>query len=249
MPTLRSRRPHSSLWSLWFFRFVRKLARVALSVVYRIRVEGVERVPSAGAVLIAANHQSFLDPPAIGGVVRHRQCDFIARGGLFKFRPFAWLITNLNSIPLRENEPDAAAIKEILRRLDQGSVVLIFPEGMRSPDGAMRTFSRGVALLVKRSNCPVLPAAIEGAFDAWPRQRKFPRLFGQRLAVKFGTPIPHEELLRDGPDAALRRLEREIDAMRLELRAELRSATRGRYPGPGPGDEPFGDGTDANAEA
>lgn len=239
MPSLRARRPHSTLFALILYEGLCKLLRLIFRVCYRMRADGYERVPAEGPALIAANHQSYIDPPAIGCVVRHRQLDFVARGGLFRFKPFAWLITQLNSIPLRENEPDTAAIKEILRRLEQGSVVLIFPEGSRTEDGAMTPFSRGVSVLVKRSKCPVIPAAIEGAYDVWPRARRLPKLTG-RLAVRYGTPIPHDELFADGPDAALRRLEREIDAMRLQLRAELREATRQRFPAPGPGDRALG---------
>jgi len=83
---------------------------------------------------------------------------------------------------------------------------------------------------------PVQPAAVEGCFDAWPRSRKFPRLFGQRVAVAYGTPIPFAELRALGPDAGLGRLAIEVDALRLDLRSRLRQATHGRLPAPGPGD-------------
>ncbi|TVQ62594.1 MAG: 1-acyl-sn-glycerol-3-phosphate acyltransferase [Phycisphaerales bacterium] len=237
MLNLRARRPHSTLFGLVVYAVACGMLRVFLKVFYRLRTEGTERVPASGPALIAANHQSFLDPPAIGVDVRHRQLDFVARGGLFRFKPFGWAISQVNSIPLREDAPDTAAIKEIIRRLEQGSVVMIFPEGSRTEDGAMTSFSRGVAVLVKRAKCPVIPAAIEGAYDVWPRSRKFPKLFGRgRIAVRYGNLIPHDELFADGPDAALRRLEREIDAMRIQLRAELRERTGGRLPAPGPGD-------------
>lgn len=223
-----------------------------MRIVFRVRWIGCDSVPTTGPLLIIANHQSYLDPPLISTGITRRNIDFIARAGLFRNRLFGWLIGTLNSIPITEQGGDTAAMKEALRRLADGKAVLLFPEGSRTHDGAMTPFKRGVAVLVKRAMCPVLPAAIEGAYDAWPRGRAAPRLLGYRVAVRYGDPIPHADLMADGPDAALRRLEREIDTMRLGLRAELRERTNGRLPAPGPADrpafEPASEGT-AIAEA
>lgn len=218
-----------------FYRFWRFLARVILKVFYRVEVFGAENVPASGALLVAANHQSYIDPPLVGGMI-NREMNFVAKSGLFAIGPFAWLIRNLNSVPLREDTSDVAAIKEVVRRLEQGGAVVIFPEGSRSPDGAMHEFKRGVALLVKRAKCPVVPAAVEGCFDAWPRGG-LPRLFGKRVAVKYAAPIAYDELMKDGPDAALVRLATQIEAMRHELRAHLRARTRGAFPAGGAGDQ------------
>ena len=221
------------------FDACRLACKVFLLVFYRVRPEHPRRVPERGPILIIANHQSFLDPPLVGSFIGFRHTDFIARGGLFKFKPFGWLIAALNSIPVGEGASETVAIKEALRRLEMGRAVILFPEGSRTPDGAMRPFKRGIALLVKKANCPVVPVAIEGVHDAWPRDRARPFLFGKRIAMRYAEPIPHEELMEDGPDAALRRLEREIDAMRLDLRAGLRARSGGRYPAPGAGDHPI----------
>jgi 1-acyl-sn-glycerol-3-phosphate acyltransferase len=231
-------RPGTPIVRLLAYSGARLITTALLTLFYRLRVFGRERVPRDGALLIVANHQSYLDPPVIGCAIRSRHLDYIARAGLFESRVVGGLITTFNSIPIKEEGGDAGAIKEVLRRLDEGRAVLIFPEGTRSPDGAMREFKRGVALLVKRSRCPVLPVAVEGAFDAWPRDRKRPRVFGQRVAVCIGEPIEHEALMAGGAEEGLRRLEREIDAMRLDLRKQLRRETEGQTPAPGPGDGP-----------
>jgi 1-acyl-sn-glycerol-3-phosphate acyltransferase len=229
-----------------FYRFWRILAQLVLRVVYRVEVIGLENVPLSGACLIAANHQSFLDPPLVGGFVE-RELKFVARSGLFRSRPFAWLITNLNAIAIREDSGDIGAIKQVVHELDEGRGVVIYPEGARTENGAMIPFKRGIALLVKRAKCPVLPVAIEGGFDTWRRRQLLPSIWGKRLAVKYGRAIPHDELMSSGPDEALRRLEREIDVMRLELRSLLRTRTNGRYPAPGAGDQPIN--ADANPSA
>lgn len=236
---LRARHPGSSVPHIVFFEVILRAARLFLRVFYHVRPAGHEGVPSSGPLLIIANHQSYLDPPLVSTGVHNRHVDFIARAGLFKFGPFAWLISTLNSVPIAEEGGDTAAMKETLRRLAEGKAVILFPEGTRSPDGAMRRFKRGIAVLVKRARCPVIPVAIEGAHDAWARGTSRPKLFGQHILVRFGEPIPHADLMAEGPDAALRRLEREIDAMRLELRTQLRERTRGRLPVEGPGDRPF----------
>jgi 1-acyl-sn-glycerol-3-phosphate acyltransferase len=228
-----------------FYRFFRGLCRTLMRIMFRAYSRYPERVPATGAVLIAANHQAYLDPPLVGGFVRFRECHFLAKADLFKSKLFGWIITGLNSVPIQEaggtGGGDVGAIKEILRRLDLGEAVVIFPEGSRTLDGAMHRFKRGVSLLVKRSSCPVVPVAVEGCFDAWPRRGRI-KPFGARIGVMYGHPIPHEELMKDGPDAALRRLEREIDAMRLELRHEMRERSGGKYPLKGLGDGALGAG-------
>lgn len=233
---LRRRNPGASLGAIAFYEAVRTTAMLVLTGVFRARVFHRQRVPAVGPCLIAANHQSFLDPPLVGGMIMQRQTSFVARQGLFTFKPFAMVITALNSIPINDEEGDLGSIKTILKRLEGGHSVVIFPEGSRCSDGALQPFKRGVALLVRRSKCPVVPAAVEGCFDAWPHFKPFPKVFGQRIAVMYGEPIPHDELMKDGADAALARLSREIEAMRMELRARLREDSGGSFPRPGPGD-------------
>lgn len=203
-----------------FYEFCRELAYVTMRLLFGLRTHNIANVPATGGLLIAANHQSYLDPPAVGSHIRQRHLTYIARASLFKFKPFAWLIASLNSIPIREDQSDAAAIKEAIRRLESGGAVLIFPEGSRSDSGLIQPFKRGVALLMKKGRCPVLPVAIDGAYDAWPNSRTLPRPFGRGVHVKFGRPIPYDELMREGADAALARIEREVRALWIELRRE-----------------------------
>lgn len=219
---LRAKRPGAPLLSILFYEGIRITAGLGFIVCFRARAFEARRIPQHGPLLLAANHQSYLDPPLIGAFLAHRQISYIARSGLFKFKPLGWLITSLNSISLKEDAGDAAAIREILRRLEQRDAVLIFPEGSRTPDGPMHEFKRGIALLVKRAKCPVVPIAVDGCFDAWPRDRKVPRLFRRRIGVLYGNPIPYDDLMKDGPDAALERLHREVAALLAELQQRMR---------------------------
>lgn len=202
-----------------FYRFCRSLVDVFMITVYRPITLHRDRLPAEGAVLLVANHQSLYDPPAIGRVVRPRACSFLARDTLYK-GAFGALIVRLNTIPVNRDAADAASIRAVIRRLRVGAVLLLFPEGTRSPDGSVRPFKRGSALIIKRAGCPVMPVAVEGMQDVWPRSRKLPRL-GGRWAVAFGEPIDPAELTAPGADTAMARLRDEVDALRTEARAAL----------------------------
>jgi 1-acyl-sn-glycerol-3-phosphate acyltransferase len=214
---------------LWF-DVCRVVIEFVFHVVWRLLVVGREKVPASGPVLFVSNHQSFLDPIINGIAVRDRQLTAIARQGLFKFRPFGWLMKSIGAISIREDGgADAAAMRAALGELQAGRCILIYPEGSRSPDGRTTAFQRGVMLLVRRAKVTVLPMALEGAYDVWPRTRKLPGVRG-RLGILVGDPIGYDELMKDGPDAALARLEREIESLRLSLRAQMRERSGGRWP-------------------
>lgn len=237
---IRTKSPRQTLGKALLYEFASRFVARLLRMLYGRRIFHADRVPVSGPCLLVANHQSYLDPPAIGSAIQHRHMQYVARLGLFRSSPMRWLLSALNATPIREDGGgDVAAIKEVLRRLDAGEAVLIFPEGTRSEDGAMSEFKRGVAVLVKRAKCPVIPVAIEGAFDAWPRHRRVPKLGGARVAVMFGEAVAHDDLVAIGAEPALRLLATRVDAMRMELRQILRNRTGNRYPPPGPGDAPL----------
>lgn len=244
---LRALDPSRPLREILFYRVCYWIVVAAYTLFYRVRFEGVSNIPATGGLLVIANHQSHLDPPLVGVGIRHRNMAAIARQGLFKNPVLGAILHGLGVIPIRESEPrggggssgDAAAIRTSIAQLKDGRVVVIFPEGSRSPDGAMYSFKRGVWLLLARSGVPIVPAAVEGCYDAWPRHRRLPRLIGQRCAVRYGEPIQFASLKALGPDAGLELLARRVDALRLELRAQMRRQTHGRLPEPGPADGPF----------
>jgi 1-acyl-sn-glycerol-3-phosphate acyltransferase len=235
---LRASDPAQPLFNAAFYRLCRKIVALAVRTLYRLQVRGREHIPPAGGLLIVSNHQSHLDPPLIGTALGRRNMAAIARAGLFRHPLMGLLLRGLGAISLRQEEGDAGAMRAAIAELKKGRVLLIFPEGSRSPDGTIHPFKRGTWLLLSRSGCTVLPTAVEGAFDAWPRGRPLPRIIGCRCAVAFGEPISFEDLKKLGPDAGLELLAQRIDTLRLGLRAELRTSTDGRLPRPGPADRP-----------
>ena len=230
--------PPGEFWSHQFWCFCSRLVRMYLRTFYRYRLFQPEGLPQSGPVIYASNHQSHLDPPAAGLQVCQRRFRSLARASLFRVPILGWIIHGLGAVPLARGAGDMAAFKVALGVLKEGNSILLFPEGTRTRDGALGEFKRGVILLQKHSKATVVPLAVEGAFDVWPYGQLLPRLTG-RIVSMAGTPIPYDELEAIGPDAMLEKLKREIETMRLQLRAELHRVTDGKYPAPGPADRPY----------
>jgi 1-acyl-sn-glycerol-3-phosphate acyltransferase len=168
----------------------RVLVRLAFTYAFQIRYSGQENIPLSGGVLVASNHQSHLDPPLVGGGCKRRM-SYLARDSLFRFAPFAWLIRSFDAIPIDREGLGLSGVKETLRRLKQGKMVLVFPEATRTRDGEMGRFKPGFATMAVRSKAAILPAAIEGAYQVWPRRQRFPGL--GIIHVHYGPPLlPHE---------------------------------------------------------
>ena len=159
-----------------------------------LRRRGWAHVPATGPVLLLANHQSMFDPVLVG-LSSRRYLSYLARQTLFEQRGLAPLIRSLNAIPIDRNM-GKDGIQAVLNALGQGQAVLMFPEGERTHDGQVHPLKSGVSLLIKRVNCPIVPVGIAGAFDAWSRFMKVPKLAPLYLppapgtiAVSVGAPI------------------------------------------------------------
>lgn len=161
---------------------------ILIKILFRIKYINSRNVPKKGATLLVSNHQSFLDPPAIG-CGYFRMTNFLARKTLFKFKPFAKLIDSVDAIPLETNGLGFQGIKETLRRLNNNEAVLIFPEGSRTFDGELSHFTSGYAALALKTRATIVPIAIVGAFEAFPRTKKFPSFFKPPVKVEYGQPI------------------------------------------------------------
>jgi 1-acyl-sn-glycerol-3-phosphate acyltransferase len=153
------------------YSFMRALLRIFTTVWFDLKVYGTENVPQTGGVLLVSNHQSFLDPPLIGVQLR-RKASYLAKSGLFENPVFGWIIRNCNAFPVRQGEGDVGAVKETIRRLREGHMLTVFPEGGRTEDGELQPILNGAALVVRKAQVPIVPIAIEGSFKAWPKHRK-----------------------------------------------------------------------------
>jgi len=172
-------------------------------IFYGVRFYGQNNLPESGAVVLISNHQSHFDPPLIAAGVR-RRLNFLARKSLFRFKPFAWLIDSLDAIPLDKDGIGFAGIMESFKRLKNGEVVLIMPEGERTWDGKIAPFLQGSLVLAQRTKAAIVPASISGCYEAYPRTKKYPSLWG-RIRVVIGKPILYEDI-KDLPEEELRHL-------------------------------------------
>lgn len=183
---------HVSFCHEMWYHFCWSIAWFVLKFGFRVRYRGCRNVPGKGPVLVVANHQSYLDPPAIGAGI-WRRMNYLARKELFTFKPFALLIASVDAIPLDQNGIGFQGIKETMRRLRNKEMVLIFPEGKRSDDGQMTPFMKGYVNMAVKTGAVIVPAAIIGAFEAFPRQKKFPSIFKPAIRVEYGKGIAPED--------------------------------------------------------
>ena len=182
------------------------------------RVFGVRRVPRTDPVLLTANHQSFLDPMLLTYALP-RECHYMARDTLFHNEHFARIIRKLNAFPIKRATADLAGVKEALRRLSAGALVLAFPEGTRTTNGRVGPFQPGVFTIARRAGVSVVPAAIEGAFETWPRGSKLPR--PARVCVEYGPPLRPDALAHLDAKQAAAEITRRVRTLHNALRRRI----------------------------
>ena len=170
----------------WFYRFIIFWSYLFGKLFYRLKVYGLEHYYPRGAIL-AANHTSFFDPPIVA-VSFPEEVHFLARETLFRNPLFGAFIRNLNSHPVSGQAGDIGVLKTVITLLQEGRKVVLFPEGTRSPTGELQPFKPGIGMLIARSQSAVIPIYIDGAYKAFGKGRKFPRLFG-KVSCVFGSAI------------------------------------------------------------
>lgn len=190
-----------------FYGALHYLCRLVAVVCFQFRCRGREKLPHSGPVLVCSNHQSFLDPVLVG-LTLDRRLNYLARDSLFRSRAFGWLIRFLDAIPIDRSGSGTAGLRESLRRIRAGELVLIFPEGTRTSDGSVGKLKSGFCMLARRGDVALLPVGIAGAFEAWPRSAPVPRLASIRVCV--GTPISPAEVQQLDDAGLVSELERRI---------------------------------------
>jgi 1-acyl-sn-glycerol-3-phosphate acyltransferase len=193
--------------TIWY-EFCRLHIWAGLTFGFSLRFEGGRNIPDEGPALLIGNHESFLDPIAVG-LTTQRQLCYLARKTLFT-PSFGWFLRSVNCVPVDQEGVAKEGLKTILHLLGQGRAVLVFPEGERTLTGRINPFKPGVQLLIKRAQAPIIPVGIAGAFDAYPRGKALPRpapLFmpagkgtiavsvGKPLDGKYFASLPREEML------------------------------------------------------
>ncbi len=186
-----------------------------MPLLFRFRAYGTRNVPRSGPVILASNHQSFLDP-AFAAAALPRQVHFMARDTLFRNRWFGWFIRRVNAFDVKRQSGDIRAMRETLRRLKGGELVLLFAEGTRTTTGKIGSLKPGLGLLAYLSKALVVPVTIDGAYECWPRSRKLPRSGDVR--IMFGRPM----YVRSKEDGVLQDFMTDLGRTLVEQQRQLR---------------------------
>jgi 1-acyl-sn-glycerol-3-phosphate acyltransferase len=192
--------------------------RLMYATYFRWRVYNPERVPLNGAVILASNHASFLDPPLVGSGLK-RDINYLARESLFRFPGIGALLRSWNSVPVDRDGGGAAGLKAILDRLLAGGGIILFPEGTRTRDGKLQRARSGIGLIVIKSQAPVVPVRTFGTFEAYGRNNNFPR--PRRVAVKYGELMRFEKLRAEAKDCSKPRLKEIYQQIADEIMAAI----------------------------
>jgi len=170
----------------YFYVFIRNSILLISKVYFRVSHLHREYVPDKGAVLIAASHRSFLDPPMVG-ITCKRPVHYMARHDLFKVPIIGPAIKNLNAYPVKRGTVDRGALEKTWSLLEEGEAVLIFPEGTRSKDGELQKPFAGIGMLVHKAKIPVVPCYLAGTYETFSRKMKFP--YPGKVIVMYGKPL------------------------------------------------------------
>jgi 1-acyl-sn-glycerol-3-phosphate acyltransferase len=162
------------------------LSRLAGRLFFRFRIIHRERMIQSGPVILAMNHQSYLDPP-LAGTACDRAIYFLARRTLLNVPLLGGVLPKLNVIPVNQEGVDRSAIKAVIRILQAGNGVLVFPEGSRTLDGTLQAAEPGIGLIIAKTLAPVVPMRIFGAHEALPRHGGRVRFVP--ITVVIGEPI------------------------------------------------------------
>ncbi len=198
-----------------WYRMVQGFFSTILASTCGLRASGRENIPKSGPLLLVSNHLSHFDSLVLG-ILLARPLNYMARSTLFR-PPLGAFIRSLGAFPINREGMGAEGFKETLRRLQAGGIVILFPEGTRTSDGDLAELKPGIARLVVKARVPIVPAAIAGTFEAWPRSRSYP--VAHPLRVHFGPPISLEEIAAldaDGLTLLIRRRILECQAVARE---------------------------------
>lgn len=186
-----------------------------------IQFIGKEKLVNNGPVIVGSNHCSYLDPLILGCTYKKRPLAFMARSTLFTNKHFSWFIRSVFAFPVARVEDGGSskgALKAFCGKLEKNRAVVIFPEGTRSDDGKFKEMQAGVGMLAVRSNAPIQPIYIMGAFFCWPRSHGIKLLRPYPLRVYIGDAIyPRDNLKRSEKRAEQDRMANELEKRLLEL--------------------------------
>lgn len=179
-------------------RAIRPLILALVRCCYRLKMRGRGHIPRQGAALVVCNHVSYMDALVLGGA-SPRPLRFVMDQPIFDAPGLKWLFCLVGAIPIESEKRDPGALRralaDISAALDNGEVVMVFPEGRLTADGEIQTFRRGLETILARNTVPVVPAGLAGLWGSWTSHSggqalcKRPSRFRARVSLHFGAPV------------------------------------------------------------
>ena len=171
------------------YEVVVPVGRLWFRVFFRLHVIGLENVPRHGPGLVCGNHCSYLDP-MLAAVALPRKIYNVSRKEIYQLPLLGPVIRRLGAVRIdRESLADKCALQTVLAIMDHGDLCMIYPEGTRIANGCLQDPHNGAAFLAVKSGAPVVPMAIIGSYECWPRQRRVARV--GRITVRIGQPVTY----------------------------------------------------------
>jgi 1-acyl-sn-glycerol-3-phosphate acyltransferase len=173
---------------LWLFRLTRLLASALVRIYFRMEIRGLENVPMEGAIIVAPNHVSYMDPIWVSSPLK-RPLRYMTWDRMTGLPLLGALMRAYGAFPvnIESTSGDRVALRHSLDQLRAGGGLMIFPEGSRSRDGKLMGFKPGVIRLALATEAPIIPVSIVGGFDAYPPHYIFPRPY--KVRVIYHEPI------------------------------------------------------------
>ncbi len=162
------------------------IVRLHYIIWHRLKVIDIEKFPKTGGLIIAANHLSHLDPPAVG-ISSPRRAKFVAKYELWKSPFLKWYFRTIGVIPIKRGGGGSSTLSVAAEAIKNGDIVVFFPEGTRSRTGFPGSARTGIIILAAMTGAPVLPVRISGTYDCMPPGSSLPR--PGPIQVAFGEPI------------------------------------------------------------
>ncbi len=210
------------------YRAIKAALGAAMRRAYNIKIEGLHHVPDDGKGIVAANHISFLDSLFIPLAIP-RRVTYLAKAEYWDSWKTKWFFDLVGQIPVRRDDSAkaVAALESGSRVLNKGGLLGIYPEGTRSPDGALYRGKTGVARMAAECGSPVIPVGLIGTREIMPKDAKMPHLSGA-VTLRFGEPMRiSKDEISDDP-MALRGF---VDALMYEIRELSGQDYRDEYAG------------------
>jgi 1-acyl-sn-glycerol-3-phosphate acyltransferase len=161
-------------------------------LLFRLKVIGRDHIPDTGPVIVAANHASYADIPILGCSMK-RQANYMAKEELFRNPIIGTFYRMFGGFPIRRFH-SKEKLGEAVNRLNAGGLLIMYPEGARTPDGRLQGGMPGIGLLVAQTGVPVVPAYISNTHKIMPVGTWWVR--PHRVTVIFGKPMYFNELVK-----------------------------------------------------